>query len=198
MQRFVAPGRMAALGAAFLFAAAGAQAADVVTKVLDYGSLSLPFSTNYGNTFTAQSPLQPGDRFYDDYAFTIAEGSFSSITATFDLASILQISNLQARLFSGQPWQGPTPGTLSDAQLLQRWSATVSSGSGSGPVQVINPISLGAGNYVLEVRGNVTGSFGGSYAGVFNVSPVPEPSATSLAVAGMACLALFLRRRAVR
>jgi hypothetical protein len=194
MQRSIAAAGTAAAFAVLLLAGAQARAADVVTKVQNYGTLTLPFSTSYGNTFTAQAPLATGDTFYDDYAFTIADGSFSSITATFNLASILQINSLQARLFAGDPWPGATPGTLSAADLLQRWSATVASGSGSGSVQVIDPINLGAGHYVLEVRGKVAGAAGGSYAGVFNVSPVPEPSAVLLALIGVGTLT-FVRRR---
>jgi len=195
MQRFIAAGGSAVICAVFLLAAGDTRAADVVTKVTHYGNLTLPFSTVYGSTFTTQSAPPEGDTFYEDYAFTISDGSFSSITATFNLADILQISGLQARLFAGNPWPGSTPGTLSPGDLLQRWSTAVASGSGTGSVQVINPITLGAGNYVLEVRGKVTGNAGGSYAGVFNVSPVPEPGGSALAVAGLASLALLLRRR---
>lgn len=183
-----------ALCAALALTGQSALAADVVTKVEEYGTLSLPYSTNYGNTFTALSPLVAGDRFYDDYAFTIADGTFSSISATFDLGSVLGISNLQARLFRGDPWAGATPGTLTAGDLLQIWSNTVLTSSGSGSVQVINPYDLAAGKYVLEVRGNVTGTSGGSYAGVFNVAAVPEPAGLAFALAGLGGLILVKRR----
>jgi hypothetical protein len=35
---------------------------------------------------------------------------------------------------------------------------------------------LGAGSYVLEVRGLVTGSAGGLYSGQFTVAPAPVPA----------------------
>lgn len=172
-----------------------AQAANVVTKVQNFGPLSLPFSTFYGTTFTPQSAPAAGDTFYEDYAFTVSNGTFSSVSATFDLGSILQISNLQARLFAGLPWAGATPGVLNPADLLQRWSNVVSAGAGTGSYQAITPYALGAGNYVLEIRGNVTGAAGGSYAGVFNVAAVPEPDALAMVLAGAGVIGFGVRRR---
>lgn len=172
-----------------------ANAADIVTKVVDYGTLALPYSTNYGNTFTPSSGLALGDVFHDEYAFSIANGSFSSITATFNVANVLQISGLQVNLYAGAPWQGATPATLSAADLAQQANNTLANGTGSNSVLTINPMTLGAGNYVLEIQGSVTGTAGGSYAGVFNVTPVPEPWGGGLALAGLAGLALIKRRR---
>lgn len=187
--------KTAVLGAVLALAGNAAMAADVMTQVQNFGTLSAPYSTFYGHTFTAATRPNAADTFYDDYAFTVDAGAFSSISATFDLGSLLQISNLTARLFTGTPWTGSTPGTLNSADLLQRWSNTVASGTGSGSVQSISPIALGAGSYVLEVRGNVTGSSGGSYGGVFNLAPVPEPTGIALAFAGLGFLGLVARRR---
>lgn len=172
-----------------------AQAADIATKVVNYGTLALPYSTNYGNTFTSASGLAVGDVFHDEYAFSIANGSFSSISATFNVANILQISGLQVNLYAGTAYQGATPAVLSAADLAARANATLATGLGAGSVLTINPVTLGAGSYVLEIQGSVTGTAGGSYAGVFNVTPVPEPWGGSLALAGLTGLALVRRRR---
>jgi len=136
--------KTAVLGAVLALAGNAAMAADVMTQVQNFGTLSAPYSTFYGHTFTAATRPNAADTFYDDYAFTVDAGAFSSISATFDLGSLLQISNLTARLFTGTPWTGSTPGTLNSADLLQRWSTTVASGTGSGSVQSISPIALGA------------------------------------------------------
>lgn len=187
--------KTAVVSVALALAGNTALAADVVTQVQNFGTLSAPYSTFYGHTFTAANQPNAADTFYDDYAFTVSEGAFSSISATFDLGSLLQISNLSARLFAGTPWSGSTPGTLDAGDLLQRWSAVVASGTGTGSVQSINPIVLGTGSYVLEVRGNVTGSSGGSYGGVFNLAPVPEPTGMALAIIGLGFLGFAARRR---
>lgn len=189
--------KSAAVSAALALALAGhtAMAADVVTQVQNFGMLSAPYSTFYGHTFMPANQPSAADTFYDDYAFAVSDGAFSSISATFDLGSLLQISNLSARLFKGTPWSGSAPGTLNAADLLQRWSNVVASGTGSGSVQSINPIVLTPGSYVLEVRGNVTGSSGGSYGGVFNLAPVPEPTGITLASIGLGFLGFAARRR---
>jgi hypothetical protein len=46
---------------------------------------------------------------------------------------------------------------------------------------------LAPGSYVLEIRGNVTGSAGGSYSGVLNLAPapVPLPAALPLLLSGI-------------
>jgi hypothetical protein len=56
---------------------------------------------------------------------------------------------------------------------------------------------LPAGSYVLEFGGHITGSAGGSYAGVLNVgsvAAVPEPAGLLLALAGLAFLGLAGQR----
>ena len=184
--------------AVMLACGTGAHAADVVTQVVNLNSPTLPFSAFYGHTFTTPLPISATDTFYDDYAFTISDASFSSISATFNLGDLLNIENLSARLFVGTPWTGSTPGTLSPADVLSRWSATVASGSGTGAFQVIAPMTLAPGQYVLEVRGNVTGSSGGSYSGVLNLTPVPESSGALMALAGLGFLGVARLRRKPR
>jgi PEP-CTERM motif-containing protein len=65
-------------------------------------------------------------------------------------------------------------------------------------------ITLGAGDYVLNVFGNATSAFPGptsTYAGVLSftqVTPVPEPSATALMMLGLAGLGVQIVRRRSR
>lgn len=185
------------LSAVLLLAAPVAHAADVLTKVTSYGTVSLPFTTGYSSTLTP-AQVTPSDLFYEDYRFTVADGTFSSVSATFDLGQIFSISNLSARLLvDPDPTAMPTtPWSLPPASVLQRWSDVVASGQGTGNVQVINPYSLSAGSYIFEVRGNVTGAAGGSYGGVFNIAAVPEADGMLMGFAGIALIGLFGRRRA--
>jgi hypothetical protein len=62
-------------------------------------------------------------------------------------------------------------------------------------VAVIDPITLGVGNYVLEIRGDVTGTAGGGYAGVLNISPVPEPGEWALLLFGLGLMGFIAARR---
>ena len=137
-----------------------------------------------------------GSEFYDDYVFTIGGSSVSSITATIDLGTVFQITDLNARLFS---WNGTTEQASqtvtigSVTTLYQSWTQAV----GSGEVAVINQTGLAAGTYVLQIRGNVSGSSGGTYVGQLQVTPVPLPAALPLLISGIGLLGGAIRRRRV-
>lgn len=167
-----------------------AHAANVVTKTDNLGTIVVPASITYSHVFTLPMPgfNAAADTFYDDYVFSVADSSFSSLTATIDLGQVFSISNLQVRLYAGTATTGPA-----GPALLQAWTSPV----GNGNALVINPTTLGAGNYILEVRGNVTGAAGGSYVGAMNfasVSAVPEGDGLAFIAAGLSAM-LCLRAR---
>ena len=195
-----------ALSACLIAGNSAAQAANVVTQVVDFGHLPTAFSTFYGHSFTTSAGLQASDVFHDDYAFTLGASTFNSLTAIFNFAEVFDVENLSVRLFRHTSQMGavtpisPTTSTTSllDSDALARRAAnTVAVSSRAATNQVVAPIQLAAGTYVLEVSGNVTGTVGGSYGGVMNVIALPEPSGAALALAGLGALgALGLLRRA--
>jgi hypothetical protein len=164
-------------------------------------TLPIGSSTTYAHTFTSPTSVIPatvgisasvpgGFGFYDDFLFTIPDATTNSIASTIGLTDILGISDMQVRIYSTlQNSPLPVLGTP-NGTVIKGWTTLIAPGSS---ISVISPSSLSAGTYVLEVRGNVTGSSGGSYSGVLNVAPVPVPGALWLfgsAVGGM----LTLRR----
>lgn len=60
---------------------------------------------------------------------------------------------------------------------------------------VMNPTTLTAGEYVFEIRGEVTGSGGGTYSGSLNLNPVPLPAALPLLISGLGLLGGLVRKR---
>jgi hypothetical protein len=158
-------------------------------------------SSTYAHTFTSPTPIIPetiglsaslpaGFGFYDDFLFTIPSAATNSITSTIGFSNILNIDSLQVRIYNAAT-NSPLPvlGTP-NGTVLEGWTTLIAPGSS---ISITAPSSLNAGTYVLEVRGTVTGSSGGSYSGVLNVAPVPVPGALWLfgsAVGGM----LTLRR----
>ena len=170
-------------------------------------SLAVPGSYTYGNTFTggadggtvipgsSSSTYPNGFGFYDAYVFTIGTAGADAITTTIDYSNILQISGLQARLYSAVGNNPPVLGTPVGGTLIDAWSTPINSGGATGTVSVLPQTTLSAGTYVLEIRGTATGSAGGSYAGVLNLAPVPLPAAFPLLLSGLGGLGFVARRR---
>lgn len=154
--------------------------ADITTNL---GHVAVPSSISYGQSFSAAST---GTTFFDDYVFTVDAGSTNSVTSSIDLGNFLGISNMRARLYTGSNhYTGAVPST--NASLLEGWGTTANLGSGvSLTTVVLNPIALTAGTYTLQIKGTVTGTSGGSYAGVLNVAPVPEPESYAMILSGLA------------
>jgi hypothetical protein len=161
--------------------------APVFAVTTAFGSLTPPTSLNYGDSFA-----NPIGQFFDDYLFSVPASEVASVTSTINLANILEIANLQARLYNGTAADITTAGPVSTG-VLEGWSTPFNFGFGT--VAVIDPITLSAGNYILEITGNVIGSAGGSYSGTLSVIAVPEPQAYALMLAGLGLLGFVARRR---
>jgi hypothetical protein len=137
----------------------------------------------------------PGYGFYDDFLFTITGATADSITSTINVKDILSITNLQVRLYdaSGQTKLPVLKGPIGGA--IDAWSIAISGGGTTEEIQVLPATVLTAGTYVLEVRGDVNGTAGGSYAGLLNLAPVPLPACLPLLLSGLGALGTALRRR---
>jgi hypothetical protein len=153
------------------------------------GSLTTPvYTTGGGQSF----------EFYDDYVFSISGANANVLSSSINLGNFLGLENFQVRLYE---LAGNTPlpqfGAPLGGTLLESWSTSINFSPGvSGIVNVIPEHALGAGSYVLEVRGNVSGLAGGSYTGQMNLVPaVPLPAAVWFLVSGLGGLGALVRRK---
>jgi hypothetical protein len=94
---------------------------------------------------------------------TVANSTVDAASFVLNEGTTLAVSDLQMRLYytSGNndlPVLGDAP-----AGLLAGWSNAIST---NGSTSNLGTTMLTAGTYVLEVRGDVTGTGGGSYAGL--------------------------------
>ncbi len=159
--------------------------------------LSLPTSDTYSRTFNAPTTQigTTGYGFYDDFIFTVSTATADAITSTIDFANVLAINNLQVRLynFSTNP-NLPVLG-MPNGGAIDAWSNTFNLAPGTNQIVNVLPMTLlNAGTYVLEVRGNVTGSAGGSYSGSLNLVPTPLPAALPLLLSGLGIMGAVRRR----
>lgn len=177
-------------------AAGAASAADVVTATTNFGLVAIPYTNGISSAqFALPTPFTSSDFFVNDYGFSInTAGSFNSAVVTINLDNILQLSDLSIRLIQGSAFSGSTPTALSAGQVATRTANTIAFDN-VGSTYNINPVTLTAGNYFLEVRGRSTGLAGGSYGGAINIAAVPEPTGLLMAAAGMGMLAFGLRRK---
>ena len=158
-----------------------------------YNDLSLsPASSTGGIIAGSTYPTgYTGASFYDAFVFTIASSQTDSISSTINLPPSFAISNFQERLYSySLTNQAPYVGKVTGA--LDLW--TFPAGP-SGSVAVLPATTLGAGTYVVEVRGDVTGTVAGGYSGTLQLQTVPLPAGLPLLLSGLGSLGLFARRR---
>jgi hypothetical protein len=174
----------------------------VITDYTMSGQVNDTFGNSFVCTSCSSSVLVTSDgnnfNFYDDYEFAVTASTFDAVSSTINLGQSLSISDLQVRLYSaaGNAPFLPVLGTPAGG-VISGWSTpiTFTAGSDSGEVSVLSNAMLDTGNYVLEVRGDVTGTAGGGYSGNLNVVPVPLPAGLPLMLSGMGMLGGSLRKR---
>jgi len=170
-----------------------------------YADVGLQPSTSTGGIIAgSQYPgAYSGASFYDAFVIQITASQGTSITSTIDLSlpgqasPSFQITNFEERLYKLSSTAGVAPFVGVVPGALDAWSQAISIGSTNGSVAVLPTTQLSAGTYVLEMRGNVTGSAGGAYSGTLQLQAptVPLPAGIWLLVSGIAGFTGITRRR---
>jgi hypothetical protein len=157
-----------------------------LAQSIDLGDYTAPATISYQNSFGGQQ-----NQFTDWYAFSVNEASFNGITASISFAQLFGVQ-LTTQLYSGS-----LNGTqVNIGSLITSGSTTQTIfGNAVQTTSVIQPSFLPGGDYLLKVSGAVTGSLGGSYAGIANMAPVPLPPSLPLMAAGLGLLGLINSRR---
>lgn len=71
----------------------------------------------------------------------------------------------------------------------------LASGVGSGSTVNMSFSASSGGNYYLAVNGLANGTSGGLYSGAISISPIPEPGAYGLFLAGLGLIGTMVTRR---
>lgn len=166
--------KQAALSAALLLGALVSLPASAVT--VNLGDM-VGKTENIFNSFPASTAS-----FSDTYIFDLSEAAQSvGTTVTFSVSlgdNSFALSNMTLTLMDG------SMNVLgSDSQAL------------SGNTLYIDTL-LGAGTgYRFIVTGDVTGTLGGSYAGLIAAVPIPEAETYAMMLAGLGLVGMMVRRR---
>lgn len=164
--------------------------------IYQYGDTTLLPASSSGGIITGSTypGSYSGASFYDAFVFTVNPSQTDAISSTINLGSTFDIasSSFQERLYK---YTGTAPIVAPVSGAYDLWTAPA---PGGGTVAVLPDTYLSAGTYVLEVRGDVTGTSGGGYSGTFQLTPVPLPAALPLLLSGLGALGAALRRRTTR
>jgi hypothetical protein len=160
-----------------------------------YSDTSLLPDTSTGGIITGSMypttppPAYAGASFYDAFIIHIGDSLGDSISSTINLGSSFAINGFEERLYT-YTGTAPIVGPVSGA--MDFWTAPQGS---SGTVAVLPQTLLPQGDYVLEIRGDVTGTSGGSYSGTLQLSPVPVPASGWLLITALCGLGALAHRR---
>lgn len=134
----------------------------------------------FGDMFTANNQ---GNTFADRFTFAVSGTSGSNLDAIISSFSRSADTGLD---ITGLALYGADDMLISSGTAAQ---------SGTLDVWTISSGNLMAGNYYLQVSGNVVGTTPSSFGGAVMLAPVPEPETYGMLLGGLGLLGFLARRR---
>jgi hypothetical protein len=176
-------------GAAVASQGAVAQAIDRSVPLVTAGDGVGGFNAHFGDTFTASTI---GNTFSDVFTFNVGTpfDAASSVTSSY-----LNTPQTKDLLITGFSLYRYDPATM--AILGTAIAGINETGFGSNPTDSwsLSAYGLSSGYYALKVDGQVMGAGGGAFGGDLTISPVPEPQAWAMLLAGLGLFGVAVRRK---
>jgi len=149
---------------------------------------------SFATLTSADSKSPTGTYYYADYLISINSATAESVTTS--LQNPNGVGGLSERIYTYNPTAG-TNGFLGDASMANTGVIAEQVWSTNYPlpgvnVSIISPTNLTTGSYVIEIRGNNSGSFGGTLS---ITSAVPEPQTWLMLLTGLSLLLLVIISR---
>lgn len=146
---------------------------------LNPGTMVTLFESHSGN----------GSMFADTFGFSVsADASLASVLGSVRFGSFTGITE-----FTSSLWQTGGLNPLANGTTTTvdgPFGTSIASSSIS-----YSPLIAGlSANYEIRTSGTILG-IAGTYAGLVNISPIPEPAIFALLIAGLSLLGLFARRQ---
>jgi hypothetical protein len=176
-------------GAAAASQGAAAQAIDRSVPLESAGDGGGGVIAHFGDNFTASTV---GYTFSDVFTFNIGTpfDAASSVTSSY-----LNTPQTKDLLITGFSLYRYDPATM--AILGTAIAGINETGFGSHPTDswALSAYGLTGGDYALKVDGRVMGVGGGAFGGDLTISPVPEPQAWALLLAGLGLFSVAVWRK---
>ena len=137
-------------------------------------------SAFFGDTFEADNE---GATFADRFTFTVDGDMGMNLDAI--ISSISRSADVGLDI-TGLALYGEDDTLITNGTMLQ---------SGEIDVWSISSDNLVAGNYYLQVSGNLVSDAGASFGGAVMLAPVPEPETYGMMLGGLGVLGFLARRR---
>jgi hypothetical protein len=176
-------------GAAVASQGAVAQAIDRSVPLVTAGDGVGGFNAHFGDTFTASTI---GNTFSDVFTFNVGTPFDAAASVT---SSYLNTPQTKDLLITGFSLYRYDPATM--AILGTAIAGINETGFGSNPTDSwsLSAYGLGSGYYALKVDGQVMGAGGGAFGGDLTISPVPEPQAWAMLLAGLGLFGVAVSRK---
>lgn len=137
-------------------------------------------SAFFGDTFAADNA---GNTFADQFTFTVEGDVGMNLDA---IISSISRSADEGLDITGLALYGEDDNLITTGESLM---------SGEMDVWSISSDNLAAGNYYLQVSGNLVSDTGASFGGAVMLAPVPEPETYGMMLGGLGVLGFLARRR---
>ena len=134
----------------------------------------------FGDTFAADNE---GNTFADEFTFTVDGDVGMNLNAIISSISGNADEGLD---ITGLALYGEDDTLITNGSMLE---------SGEMDVWSISSDNLMAGNYYLQVSGNLVSDTGASFGGAVMLAPVPEPETYGMMLGGLGVLGFLARRR---
>jgi hypothetical protein len=176
-------------GAAVASQGAVAQAIDRSVPLVTAGDGVGGFNAHFGDTFTASTI---GNTFSDVFTFNVGTPFDAAASVT---SSYLNTPQTKDLLITGFSLYRYDPATM--AILGTAIAGINETGFGSNPTDSwsLSAYGLSSGYYALKVDGQVMGAGGGAFGGDLTISPVPEPQAWAMLLAGLGLFGVAVSRK---
>jgi hypothetical protein len=179
----------AVAGAAFVAQGAGAVTVQRTVPVVTADDGLGGFNAYVGDTFAAPTT---GSAFTDVFTFDVGTPFDAAASLTSSYLNTPQTKDLQITGFSLYRYDPVTHGVLGTAI-----AGIDETGVGMNPTDSwsLSAYGLPGGSYAVQVNGQVRGAGGGAFGADLAISPVPEPQAWGMLLAGLAMYSMLAWQR---